>query len=134
MPQLFADADIRSFRPTDKAIQESQVAMRANIQPPKLVVASGEIFNFANDLNGLPLAGLFIQNCSTDPLKYCINDTATADVFHGIAAGCQTQDDGLGSVIDLSKYAPNVKVTVYSAGAVRCAVTIITHADKAGSE
>lgn len=53
-----------------------------------------------------------IQNCGTVPVKYLIdNDNdCTALNFHGVLAACTAEDDGLGSILNLSKVSDRVTI------------------------
>lgn len=69
------------------------------INPTNIVLADGLLFEAENRTSIK-----FAQNCGTNAVKYKIGSDLTGpDDFHGILAGGSAEDDGLGSVLDLSK-------------------------------
>lgn len=99
-------------RPTlGDAVMAGVKARNIVVDPARLVEADGEAF--PSDGDSLPTSLKYMQNCGTNAVKYKIGDPmADANDFHGILAGGTAQDDGLGSVVDLS----NIKEAVYVMG------------------
>lgn len=106
---------IPTFRTMDELIKAQVVNQALSILPAQLYTGtSEEIFPAESNV-----AIRVISNCGTNAVKVCIGDVATANLFHFIIAGGSADDDGLGSVVDVSRYTG--KVTVYSAAAHRLA-------------
>lgn len=104
------------FRTWDELMKNQLVAQHLDVLPPNIKTGTGAEDAFPVEEG---VAMRFMQNCGLEPVKVCIGDTATADVFHFILAGCSAVDDGLGSIVDVSKY--KGKVSIYSAAAHRVA-------------
>lgn len=85
----------------------TQPLVSTGVLGPNVIVADGVAL--------LPQkATLFrvIQNCGTVAVKYLVdnNNLCTDDNFHGVLAGCSSQDDGLGSIVDFSKITDRVSI------------------------
>lgn len=88
------------------AIMSLVLGKNVVVQPTKLVVADGQAI--PETLNG---SLKFLQNCAVAPLLYKIGSAPLSnDDFHGILAGCSAQDDGLGSVVNLSAFQQSIWV------------------------
>jgi len=64
------------------------------VAPPLIVTANGQACARKEKISFR-----VIQNCGTLPVKFLVDDVATApttDMFHGILAACTTVDDGTG--------------------------------------
>lgn len=109
-----------SIQSTVPATKWSEVRKRRlNILGPRVITgAAGEIIVALTDRReGISRV---IQNCGTATVKYAVNTNPNAEEFHGILAGCASQDDGLGSVLDCSNYRGEVRI--WSADAYRVCV------------
>ncbi len=88
--------------------------------PPRLIEASGLAFE-KNDST----VWKFLQNCGTNVVYWAAGvgagDVSTTN-FHGILAACTAQDDGLGSVVNLSRIPGPIYLYSVS-GVMRVAVT-----------
>lgn len=107
-------------RPTlGDALQSLVNARDVVVTPPNIVVADGELFA-AETRTSIK----FAQNCAVEAVKYKIGSAITGpDDFHGILAGGDVEDDGLGSVIDLSKIQDAIYIEAVS-GAPRVATVL----------
>ena len=112
-------AILPTFTTFDQNIRGMVRAQNLDVRPPNILTAAGAEQAFAND-NDVALRVL--QNCGTVPVYVCIGDTASAVNFHYILAACSATDDGLGSVMDCSKY--KGAVSIYSSAAHRVATFI----------
>lgn len=57
------------------------------------------------DLATMPKLGrLYVQNLGTEPIKYALNNDATAAVFHGIISGGIATDDGTGGFVEFDTF------------------------------
>ncbi len=109
-------------RPTLHDAMMSNVLPREVVwQPPSIIEADGLAISADKDFftSGVK----FMQNCSATAVKYKIgSEIQGADDFHGILAGGSAQDDGLGSVVNLSNIQEAIYVAAVS-GSVRVAIT-----------
>lgn len=104
------------FTTLDQNIRSLIRAQNLDVRPPNLLTASGAETAFPDSD---AIAFRVLQNCGTNAVYVCIGDTASANNFHYILAACSAQDDGLGSVMDCSKY--KGAVSIYSSAAHRVA-------------
>jgi hypothetical protein len=65
-----------------------------------------------------------IQNTGTVPVLYAIGSVASTTSYHGILAGGNAIRDGLGSVVDLSKYSGQVSLITASGSSTVCLVEL----------
>lgn len=100
----------------DEHIKALVVAQKLDVIPPQLFTATGAETVF-EDENGVAMR--FLQNCGTNAVYVAINSVASPANFHFIIAGGSVADDGLGSIVDVSKYKGSV--SIYSAAAHRVA-------------
>lgn len=87
------------------------------VEPPRIVAANDGVAVdafIAEDGGALRV----LQNCCIYPIKYAVDTDVAAESFHGILAGCTAQDDGLGSVVDLSRFKGRISVMA-TGGALR---------------
>lgn len=96
-------------RPSARHLVErlSTTMQSTGVLGPNIVVANGQALPEQKKT-------LFrqIQNCGTVPVKYLISNTedCTALNFHGVLAACTAEDDGLGSILNLSKVSERVTI------------------------
>lgn len=109
-------AQLPVFRTWDENIRSLVMAQKLDILPPELFTGSGAETIF-QDENGVALR--FLQNCGTNAIYVAIGSAASSTNFHFILAGGSAADDGLGSIVDVSKYKGSV--SIYSAAAHRVA-------------
>ena len=109
-------AQLPIFRTWDELLRADHIAQQLSVLSAQLKTGTSEEVFPAEDT----VAMRFLQNCGTNAVKVAIGDTAAStDYFHFIIAGGNAEDDGLGSIVDVSKY--KGAVTVYSAAAHRIA-------------
>jgi len=65
-----------------------------------------------------------IQNTGTSPVLYAIGSVASASSYHGVIAAGSTARDGLGSVVDLSRFPGRVPVVTESGTSTICLVEL----------
>lgn len=98
MPQQSSpQAAVPDRRDSFSLLQDSVMTQRGVVVfPPSLITANGTVLQKRSRMSFR-----VIQNCGTVPVKFLISnneaDQPTADMFHGILAGCVAQDDGTGS-------------------------------------
>lgn len=127
MAQESPQAILPTFRTYDEHIKALVVAQILTILPPQLFTATGAETIFPSESN---TALRFLQNCGTNVVYVAIGSVASTTNFHFIVAGGSAADDGLGSLIDVSKY--KGAVSVYSVAAHRIA-TFLAYAPERGS-
>ena len=109
-------------------LRDLLLAQHLVVDPATIVTQNGEVFN---DTEGVCLR--FMQNCGTVPVKYLIsNEDAAADKFHGIIAGGSVVDDGLGSIVDLSRF--KGRVSIFGVGGNPRVATFRAHGPERGKE
>lgn len=100
------------FRSVHQLLQDA-VTTQADLKilGPNLIVANGEAFKKHKYCSFRQL-----QNCGNTAVKFLVdNDNdCTEQNFHGILAGGNAVDDGLGSIVDFSKTAQ--RVTIFGVG------------------
>lgn len=124
MPANSPQAILPEYRSVDALIRDQVIAQKLIIDPPKLIEAAGEAFD---DAEGVCIRVL--QNCGTTACYYKVvddkdfsaaapatNPSAAAKDWHGIIAGGSAQDDGLGSIVDFSRFKGRILVAAVSGG------------------
>jgi len=120
MPAISPQAILPEFRDLAALIRDQVIAQKLVIDAPRLVIAAGEAFD---DQEGVCLRVL--QNCGTTACYYLVYDdkdpvtpptNPSAGNFHGILAGGSAQDDGLGSILDCSRFKGRILVAPVSGG------------------
>lgn len=115
-------AMLPSFKPWYERSTQPR-SMKDNVMPPRIIdlVANTSTTVFDSRVAGVygdkkPVRKLVLHNLGITALKYAINTDAKAGDFHGILAGGNVADDGLGSQVDLSVDSVEY-VSVFSPGA-----------------
>ena len=67
-----------------------------------------------------------IQNCGTNAILYCLGGTVATTNYHGAIAGGNAVRDGLGSVLEISKWPGTVSMMTEN-GTATAAVTELIH-------
>lgn len=91
------------LRNSKQLLQDSISGQKTNVQPPRLVQGLSGVSTLIFEAKD-NIAIRYMQNCGNMPVKYAINTEVAAESFHGILAGGTVADDGLASVIDLSRF------------------------------
>jgi hypothetical protein len=98
------------------------------VSAPSVVTVSGTaqyVFTATAVRDGGRVVCRTIQNCGTNAVFYAIGAVATTSAYHGIIAGGSSVKDGLGSVVDLSRYTGQVSL-ITASGSSDCALTELT--------
>lgn len=107
---------VPSRRSVSSLLRDTLIAQKLNVAAPRLVTGLAnvvtEVFTAKQGV-----AFRMIQNCGTTAVKVAVNTDVDATSFHFVLAACSAQDDGLGSVQDLSRF--EGRVTITSTGAYR---------------
>jgi len=99
-------AGLPSYRDKHSLLKDAITAQKLNVLPPRIVIENSAVV--ANEATKPALDAKKdvsirqLQNCGTRKVYWSVNSVPTAEMFHGILAGCSVQDDGLGSVKDFS--------------------------------
>lgn len=118
----YPQANVPSRRGPGSFLQNAVDARNLDVRQPTIKTsADGIAVTVFEDEVGVAIRAM--QNCCAFPVKYAINQTVTANSFHGILAACSATDDGLGSYVDLSKFRGYVSVLA-TGGALRLATFI----------
>lgn len=84
--------------------------------------AASEIYNRDSVSTDARHRKIQIQNCGTTPIKYMLNNTCSADVFHGVLAAGTAEDDGLGGILNLNLDRGIRIISLFHGAAYRAAV------------
>lgn len=104
----------------------SQAALKLqqtyNVQPPKIIDLNNSgavVYDKAIESGEHGL--LVLQNLGVQPVKVCINDVASANLFHFVLGAGTATDDGTGGIQDHSALKV-AKCTIFCAGVGRVSV------------
>ena len=104
------ESPIREFNPLGPSV----------VMPVQLVSANNtasKVFDSINNSNDKMVRKIQIQNTGTTAIKYMLNETAAASVYHGILNGGTGAADGLGGILSLNLDRGIKTISLFSAGA-----------------
>ena len=110
MPWDSKQAPVPNRRSAYQLLEAAVTTQAYNVWPPTVydgVAAAAAVKILADRPHG---AFRFLQNLGTSPVKYAVNTAASSGTFHGVLAGGNAVDDGLGSILDFSKVKGDVYV------------------------
>jgi hypothetical protein len=113
---------LQSTIPKFNSFQKGQV-----LPPDAVFEANGDVYNIATS-QGAKLQEIFLQNNSAVAVKVCLNNEASAELFHFVLKAATGADAGDGGERSIDMSLAVSRVSIFSAGgAHRVSVTKVVN-------